>query len=164
VYYWIVLCILLRCCLIRLVLPKIYYLIFLLWSQLKQQLWLFFCLLILLIWLCLKFIYTLILLWTTQKGISNALHKVGKNNTVSMGSTSLAIITNFAFFCSIKYVMWFNPYLRVTGLSVLVFCSLICFFAKFFNLSFFCFLVSGTYFVKILNKVLACMSKKIIKY
>jgi hypothetical protein len=40
--------------------------------------------------------------WTIAKGTPIALQRVGKKTTVSIGSTSEAIKTNFALFCSTR--------------------------------------------------------------
>ena len=46
------------------------------------------------------------------------LHNYGNQITNSIGSTSEAITTNDAYLFSTNYVIWFNPYFRVTGFFV----------------------------------------------
>mmetsp|Transcript_55250 Transcript_55250/g.179490 ORF Transcript_55250/g.179490 Transcript_55250/m.179490 type:complete len:211 (+) Transcript_55250:359-991(+) len=81
-----------------------------------------------------------------QYGTSFLRHKAGNQQTVSMGSTSCAITTSLATFCSMSVVTWFRPYLMTCGF--LVFSSFPSFFcwAVSISLAFLASLVSGWYF------------------
>mmetsp|Transcript_19878 Transcript_19878/g.46555 ORF Transcript_19878/g.46555 Transcript_19878/m.46555 type:complete len:206 (+) Transcript_19878:232-849(+) len=48
-------------------------------------------------------------LFTIMYGTSMRRHRAGSQTTSSMGSTSEAITTSWAFFCSISVVTWFRP-------------------------------------------------------
>lgn len=103
------------------------------------------------VFLCTK-VPNFALFWTIAYGISSDLQRVGKNTTVSIGSTSAAIRTSLAFFCSTRYVTWLRPNLRLMGLSpFLAFLSFTCSWAAALSLSAFSFLVSGEYFLRILK-------------
>merc|ERR1712072_549164 len=55
------------------------------------------------------------LLLTMQYGIFMLLHRLGSHTTTSIGSTSCAMITSFAFFSSTSDVTWLMPILTAIG-------------------------------------------------
>mmetsp|Transcript_11408 Transcript_11408/g.31803 ORF Transcript_11408/g.31803 Transcript_11408/m.31803 type:complete len:271 (-) Transcript_11408:38-850(-) len=88
----------------------------------------------------------LLLPLTMQYGTSFLRQSAGSQTTISMGSTSCAIATSLACFCSIRVVTWFSPYLMTWGFFV--FTSWPSFFcwAISMSLAFFSSAVSGMYF------------------
>merc|ERR1719305_17145 len=52
---------------------------------------------------------------TMQYGIPRALHRLGNQQTTSMGSTSCAMTTSLAFFSSTSVVTWLMPIFTHTG-------------------------------------------------
>merc|ERR1712096_163721 len=52
---------------------------------------------------------------TMQYGIPRALHRLGSQQTTSIGSTSCAMTTSWAFFSSTRDVTWLMPILTATG-------------------------------------------------
>merc|ERR1719379_3380172 len=52
---------------------------------------------------------------TMQYATSFLRQRAGSHTTISMGSTSWAITTSFAAFCSTSVVTWLRPYLMTTG-------------------------------------------------
>merc|ERR1740139_74796 len=56
---------------------------------------------------------------TKQKGTSNLRQRVGRKTIISMGSTSWAMTTSWAFLDSTSSVTWLRPNLMWLGLSPL---------------------------------------------
>lgn len=50
-----------------------------------------------------------------EREMQTLRQRVGRKTTSSMGSTSLAITTKFAFFASMRAIQWFKPYLTNIG-------------------------------------------------
>merc|ERR1712072_936096 len=55
------------------------------------------------------------LLFTMQYGTPRDLQRLGSHTMTSMGSTSCAMTTSFAFFSSIRVVTWLSPILTAVG-------------------------------------------------
>merc|ERR1719250_64206 len=98
---------------------------------------------------------------TMQYGTPILRHKAGRNITISMGSTSLAITTSWAFFFSTRVVTSLTPW-RTTGALLVGASSLPSALAAARSLkrSFLACLVSGLYLSKSLNNwVAVCLSR-----
>jgi len=112
-----------------------------------------------------------VFLWTTvpslalpltiQYGTPIFLQRAGSQRTISIGSTSSAITTSWAFLASTKAVMWLIPYLTTTGF--LPWSTLLPSAAELATAarrSFFSFLVSGLYLLRSLKTWVAVFLSK----
>lgn len=95
-------------------------------------------------------------------GTSFFLQRAGKHITNSIGSTSCAMITSWAYLDSINWVICLSPYLRAYGFLPSSFLFSILFSAYLANLCFFSALDSGIYFFNVLIKVLVWAASRTV--
>mmetsp|Transcript_47819 Transcript_47819/g.111530 ORF Transcript_47819/g.111530 Transcript_47819/m.111530 type:complete len:224 (-) Transcript_47819:12-683(-) len=88
-----------------------------------------------------------------QYGTSFLRHRAGIQQTISTGSTSWAMMTSLASFCSMSVVTWLRPNFKITGFFGFTSPPSFFAFAASNKRADFSFLVSGLYFWHSLSKL-----------